>query len=354
VIAPTLPDIAARTDAGPAAIGALVASFPAAMLASFVLAGHAVRHGERSRLIAASLFLSALGCVGVAAGDTFGVYVASRAVMGLGSGGLWIAVTFATLERWPGQEYLCLTRIFAAYSVGGLLGPALGAMDGIRTPFAAYLGLVLLGFAVLLVLGHPTRRQRFESDRGALRLPGFWLASAGILFAVLALGLLEGVIPLHLARSMTQQEIGVLYVAVSLIASAAAVVGARFGPRRILLAAIAPVVGGLAAVGASTDVPVWLVALAAAGVGIGLANAGSLGVLVTSVPPARIVTAMVVWSQLGIFGYLLAPVAGGAIAGAAGYRTLVVVPAAAALGLLVAATRSAHTAGAQQPKPRGM
>jgi hypothetical protein len=29
VIAPTLPDIAAPTDAGPAAIGALVAGFPA-------------------------------------------------------------------------------------------------------------------------------------------------------------------------------------------------------------------------------------------------------------------------------------------------------------------------------------
>jgi len=274
--------------------------------------------------------------------------------MGLGSGGLWIAVTFATLEWWPGQEYLCLTRIFAAYSVGGLLGPALGALDGIRTPFAAYLGLLLLGFTVLLLIGEPARRRRFASDRAALRLPGFWLASAGILFAVLALGLAEGVLPLHLARSLTQPEIGVLYIAVSLIASAAAVAGARFGPRRLLLAAIAPVVGGLAAVGASTAVPVWLVALAAAGAGIGLANAGSLGVLVTSVPPARIVTAMVVWSQLGIVGYLLAPVAGGAIAGAAGYRALVFVPAAAALGLLVAAMRTRHTAGAQQSERRPM
>ena len=48
--------------------------------------------------------------------------------MGVGSGGIWIGVTFDTLERWPGQEYLCMSRVFAAYSVGGLIGPALGVV----------------------------------------------------------------------------------------------------------------------------------------------------------------------------------------------------------------------------------
>ena len=48
--------------------------------------------------------------------------------MGFGSGGLWTGITFATLGRWPGQEYLCMSRVFAAYSVGGLLGPAIGAI----------------------------------------------------------------------------------------------------------------------------------------------------------------------------------------------------------------------------------
>ena len=42
--------------------------------------------------------------------------------------GIWIGVTFDTLARWPGQEYLCMSRIFAAYSAGGLIGPTLGAI----------------------------------------------------------------------------------------------------------------------------------------------------------------------------------------------------------------------------------
>jgi MFS family permease len=55
---------------------------------------------------------------------------AARALMGLGSGGLWIGVSFATPAYWPGQQYLCMSRIYAAYSAGALLGPALGALGG--------------------------------------------------------------------------------------------------------------------------------------------------------------------------------------------------------------------------------
>ena len=39
-------------------------------------------------------------------------------------------------------EYLCLSRIFSAYAVGAMIGPALGAIGGIRAPFIAYLVLL--------------------------------------------------------------------------------------------------------------------------------------------------------------------------------------------------------------------
>ena len=88
------------------------------------------------------------------------------------------------------------------------------------------------------------------------------------------------------------------------------------------------------------SIPLWVVALALAAVGIGLANTGSLGLLVQAVPVERIVTAMVVWSQVGIIGYLLGPLAGGAIAEGLGYSFVGLVPAAAALAVLLA-SRSA-------------
>jgi MFS family permease len=92
----------------------------------------------------------------------------------------------------------------------------------------------------------------------------------------------------------------------------------------------------------AANVPLWLVALVLAGVGIGLGNTGSLGMLVDAVPVERIVTAMVVWSQVGIIGYLLGPLAGGIVADGLGYAYVGLVPAAAGV-LLVGLLHSRHS-----------
>ncbi|HEY2935025.1 MAG TPA: MFS transporter [Gaiellaceae bacterium] len=344
LIAPVLPSISQRTGAGPALVGLLVASFPAAMIVGFALAGRGVRSGRTTPMLRLSLALILIGCVGFVLGGSLGVYAAARVVMGLGSGGLWIGITFATLERWPGQEYVCMSRVFAAYSAGGLVGPAIGALGGVRLPFAVYGVLVALGFAVVYVLGASPEPRVFASDRAALRLRGFWLAAAGILFAVLGLGIVEGVLPLHLSERLSQGEIGGLYVGMSLVVSASAAVAGALRPRPILLGATLLVVVGLALAGATNAIPIWLLALALAGCGIGLANTGSLGVLVETVKSERIVTAMVVWSQIGIVGYLLGPVAGGAVTQSLGYGVLGLVPASAAavlLAVFVSARRAA-------------
>jgi MFS family permease len=334
VIVPVSPVIAETTGTGPATIGLLVASFPAGMVFGFWLAGRGVeRRGVRGVLVV-SLLLVALGSLGFVLGDVLAVYFAARLVMGFGSGGLWIGVTFDTLERWPGQEYLCMSRIFAAYSIGGLVGPALGATGGISAPFLAYLVIVVAAIPAVLLVAEPTECRSFSSDRSALRTRGFWLAAAAILFAVLALGMLEGVLPLHLAERLTQAEIGALYVGLAVVvAISAAGAGAR-RPRSMVLAAVFLAVAGISLSGAVADVPLWLLALLLAAVGIGIGNTGSLGVLVESVSVDRIVTAMVVWSQLGIVGYFIGPVAGGAIAEALGFSAIGLVPAAAALAVL--------------------
>ena len=335
VIVPVAPAIADATGAGPATIGLLVASFPAGMVGGFALAGWLVRRIGSRALLAGSLALVALGALGFVVGDSLAVYFPSRLVMGVGSAGIWIGVTFDTLERWPGQEYLCMSRIFAAYSVGGLIGPALGVFGGISGPFLAYLGLLLLAVPLVLFVAAPTTRRDFAADRAALRTRGFWVACAAILFAVLALGVLEGVLPLHFAERLSQAQIGALYVGASLVVAASAGASGGMRPRPLVFAAVLLAVAGISLAGMAVSVPLWIVALLLAGVGIGLANTGSLGMLVEAVPIERIVTAMVVWSQIGIIGYLLGPLAGGIVAEGPGYAFLGLVPAVAGLVVLV-------------------
>ena len=333
VIVPVAPAIADATGAGPATIGLLVASFPAGMVAGFAVAGWVVRRLDPRWLLIASLGLVAVGALGFVVSNSLGVYFAARTIMGIGSGGIWIGVTFDTLGRWPGQEYMCMSRVFAAYSAGGLIGPALGAFGGIHGPFFAYLALVLLAIPLVLVVP-PAARRDFIGDRTMLRTAGFVLASSAILFASLALGVLEGVLPLHFADRLAQAQIGALYVGASVVVASGATASGGRRPRPLVIAAVVLSVVGIALAGLAAEVPLWVLALLLAALGIGLGNTGSLGLLVEAVPVERIVTAMVVWSQVGIIGYLLGPLAGGIVAEQAGYAYVWLVPLAAAFLVL--------------------
>lgn len=97
----------------------------------------------------------------------------------------------------------------------------------------------------------------------------------------------------------------------------------------MVFAAVFLAVAGISLAGIATGVPLWLLSVGVAAVGIGLANTGSLGLLVEAVPVERIVTAMVIWSQVGIVCYLLGPLAGGLVADGLGYAFVGLVPAAA-------------------------
>jgi MFS family permease len=311
IIAPVIPAIARSTGAKPGLIGALVASFALGSVLASVLAAIGVKRGRSTRFL-----------------------------MGMGAGGIWMGITFNILQRYPGQEYLCMSRVFAAYAVGGLVGPALGSFGGITRPFSVYFVLVLFAAVLVAVMGESHGTRSFDTDRSALRLPAFWLSSAGLLFAVLGLGIVEGVLPLHLSSQLSQSGIGVLYATMSVVVAIASALAARLRPRHALVAALGLIVAGIAVAGAGNHVPVWALALAVAGVGIGLANTGSIGVLLEGVPTERIVTAMVVWSQVGIVGYFIGPLAGGFVAQTAGYQAIGVVPLLATIPVLILADRT--------------
>ena len=326
VIAPVLPQISASMDAGPTTIGILSATFPVGILIGFPVAGRWVQRRNAESLLPVSALLVTAGAMAFVTTDSLAAYFIGRLVMGLGSGGLWIGVTYTTLERWPGMEYVCMSRVFAAYSAGALLGPALGALGGVRAPFAAYAALALLGAIVAPLAGAPDVRRPFRADRSALREPGFALASAGIAFAVLALGVVDGVLPLHLGSKLGQRGIAVLFLGVAVIHAAGATLAGRLTPGRALTGSAALVVGGVAVTGA-VDAPwIWFAALAIAGIGVGFGETGSVGLLLGAVSPERSVTAMVVWSQLGIVGYVVGPLLGGVVAEVFGFAYIGLVP----------------------------
>lgn len=338
VIAPVLPELGETTGAGPAVLGLLVGTFSLAMLAGFPLAGLLARRTGSRLLLAVALAVVALGSAGMVAGDGLATLFAARAVMGLGAGGVWLGVALGTLERWPGEEYVCMSRVLAAYSVGGVLGLALGALGGTRSPFVAYLILVVLALPAVLLLGEPRRAPRARWERAALRAPGFPLAAALILFTWVGFGVVEGVLPLHLAGELGQAGIAAVLVGTALVVAAASTVAGRLEPLAAAAVGVPLAVAGIALAGAVEGVALWSLALLLAGAGLGAGNTGSTGILLETVGRERIVLPMVVWSQVGILGYLLGPALGGAVADALGYAGVGLVPlvfaAAAAAAVL--------------------
>jgi MFS family permease len=328
VIAPTLPTLAERHHLGPAMVGALASTFPLAMMAGFAAAGRLVRAGRTRTTLLAAIGVATTGALLFATAPGLPVLFAARTLMGLGSGGLWIGVTFATLAYWPGQEYLCMSRIYAAYSAGALLGPALGALGGTATPFLAYALLLVLVAPAAATLPPPPAG-RFGSDRTALRTRGFWVAAVGIMLAITATGALDGVLPLHFAERLSQTGIGLAYLAVGALIAVGSAAAGHQPPARMLLTGAVATTAGLTLAGATTTYLPWAAGLLLIGLGAGAAQTGATGLLLAAVPTHRIVTAMVVWSQLGILGYLAGPALGGLLAQHLGYTALGLLPAAA-------------------------
>lgn len=345
VIAPVVPAIGAETSAGPGTLGVLVAVFGLGQLVAFPLAGRALHARPARTVLLVSLVLVTLGDLGFVLLDGLAAWFPARFVQGVGAGGLWMGVTFAVLERWPGEEYRRLSGALAAYSVGGVGGYALGAVEGVRGPFVLHLVLAGAGVAAAFALGAVRSRPAFGSDVGAVRSRRFALASAGILLVAIGYGVLDGPLPLHFAEQLTQREIATLLVGASLLLGAAAVVAGRISPRAALWAGTVAVPLGLGAAGAADAVGVWIVAVGVAAIGFGLGEAGALGVLLDGVGPERIVLAMVLWSQVWGVGYLAGPAVAGAVAATVGYGALVLVPLVAS-ALVVACFAAARPAPA--------
>jgi MFS family permease len=331
MIAPVVPEIGDATGAGPGILGVLVASFAIGQIVGYPLAGRAIERRQAVVVLCASLALVVVGDLGFILSESLGVFFPARLLQGVGAGGLWMGTAFAVIERFPGQEYQRLTGLTALYGIGAIVGPALGAAGGIRTPFLIHLILVIVFGLALTRLGAPQERIAFRSDWAAIRTRGFWLASAGILMVALTLGTFDGPMPVHFSELLSQAEIGALYVVTALVGSASAAIAGRFAPRPMLALATILMPGAIALGGLTESVDIWILVAVAAGVGLGFGEAGSLGVFLEAIGIERIVLAMVIWSQIWALGYLAGPAAGGGVAEALGFGAIGLVPATAAL-----------------------
>ncbi|HWF73921.1 MAG TPA: MFS transporter [Solirubrobacteraceae bacterium] len=349
VIAPVIPAIARATHVGGGVTGALVACFGFGQLVGLVLGGLFLGRRSTAALLGVSLGLVMVGDIGFIAGHGLAVYFPTRVLQGIGASGLWLGVTIGVVERFPDRGLPRLMGILTAYSVGGVVGPVLGAVGGIRGPFIAHFLLLALCLAWVGQLGAP--RVRVAADRRAglrdIRSGPFLIASMGVLTVATDLATLEGPLPVHLAVKLTQAQIGFLYTGAALTLGISAMASARLPQRGCIAAGVVIAGAGVTLLGVSGDLGLWIGAVAVTGLGLGLAEGGSLGLLVGSSDGEGIILVTALWSQFWAGGYLFGSALSGVAVARLGFGAAGVVPMVIAILTLALLVSRARARGAE-------
>ena len=308
--------------------------------------------------------LVAIGLVLVAAGHALAILATSvvmmaafQAIGGLGTG-LVVCVVMATAARTPKPEmtYGLINGSVGAYlSVLALTVPKVLAFGGFTAAYGFYAILALAGLLWLPAVpntrapktsGAPVDAAAGASEQRAVGKPAGWIAlvGMGVLFCSIA-GMGAFIERIGVKAEISLQTIGWAFFGGGLLTIvgpiSAGIVGARFGSTRplVLLGALICVAAfGLAVDGAMLSylisVPLWIVLPA-------VLMPFFLGGLAVVDPSGKLAGAHPAFATLG---GSMGPLTAGALADAAGYRTLgwiVVAAVIAALTLMAFATRRA-------------
>ena len=271
MIGPIVPEIAEATNAGPAVMGGLVATFGIGMVIGCSPRAHAVHRFGAVLVCGASLAVTMI--LGALASRD-GRQPPDLLLRAVPDGNRLGRPLDGDLPRSDpavaGNEYRRLSGLMAVYSVGGHRRPGDRIDRRDPRPISRLSRALRLGVAVLPVIGPPSRHApAFGSDRTVLRSPAFAVSAAAMVLIAVTIGTLDGVLPLHFASELGQAGIAALFVGTSLVVALFALLGARFRLRPTMAVAVSAIVIGLAIAGVGDEVWIWVVGLAVVGMGSG-------------------------------------------------------------------------------------
>ena len=312
IVMPLLPRFADEYSFSTPAIGLLMAAFPMCQLVAGPILGRLSDRFGRRPVLACSQAGTALSFVILGLSRNYSVMLLARMLDGASGGNILVAQAYIADVTKPEHRARSLGLIGAAFGVGFVLGPLLGGVLvslpvapewRLRLPF-----LVAAGFSTLAWLlvyfylpesipadGRARSEARVLSWRGLAatlaspRVGG--LVAIGAL-VVLGFAALEGTFSLFLLRRLHWRTDQAAYGFAALGLVSALIQGGlirrlvpRFGEPKLIVAGIATLAAGLAAMALVHSWPALAGAVLLVGIGHGLANPTVQGLL-SRVTPA--------------------------------------------------------------------
>ncbi len=325
IILPAIPEFAQLFGASEAVMGYAFSTFALAFLLSVLPLGRLVGITGRADLVVAAGMLSMVvaGICFVRA-DTVWAFVLGQAFHGVGSAGAWVAAQplAARMAREKAKAGLWFSAITVAMGLGLVIGPLVGAIGDLRTPFFVYIAIAATAVvAALLVLpgAHGPPDGRVIRYRATLKNRQVMSACLAIFTLYLGIGVLEVVFPLFMDLHGSEKGgIGVLFfwLAVFLVGSQP-LAGRwldRIGPVTPVVVALAAAVPLFSLAVLGTTFAYWMPVFMLIGIAMGVPVSASMMIISSSARPGEHAAAYALWNFSFSIGYLIGPAAGGLLA----------------------------------------
>ena len=174
IVLPILPLYAREFDASPGTIGALVASFSLMQLLCSPLWGRASDRWGRKPVLIVSLVGTAIGSLLTGLAGSLGLLFAARLLDGASGASVSVAQAAVTDVAPPRERARLLGLLGAAFGVGFVVGPALGALaslgGGRRLPFLLAAAIAAVN-ALVAIKRLPETNQAVRGPSGAVAGP---------------------------------------------------------------------------------------------------------------------------------------------------------------------------------------
>ena len=344
IVLPLLPLYAEGFGASGLQVGLLVAVYSLVQLVMAPLWGRLSDRIGRRPVVVLGLLGSSAAYVVFAQADSLAVLFASRIVGGIGGSTIPVAQAYIADVTPPSRRAGNMGLIGAAFGLGFVIGPALGAfLAGVSpgSPTApGYVAAALcIANALAALVWLPESRSRKAGSRSreagarATPTPGFSLAAAwrdaassrqirlvltGYLCITMGFSALQPTLSLLAAErfGMGARQAGLLFALLGVVSAVVQgglvrSVAPRTGERRLLLGSALPFVLGLLVAGWSPTPAALLAGLALVGIGYGGAIPSVLGLLSRAAHPERQGAVLGVGQSVGSLARVLGPLLAG-------------------------------------------
>ncbi|NPU86571.1 MAG: MFS transporter [Syntrophaceae bacterium] len=342
IISPSIPLFAKALSASDSQMGYAFAGYPIAFTLSILPLGLLVdRIGKNYLIISISLYVLCLASLMMAFSTSIWMLIIARALQGFASASAWVAtqplVAGASDDGGVSSQEMSIVTI--ASGVGVIVGPLLGGIGSLETPFiinaalAFFLGLTASFFLTRQGTGSPEKKQ------GLLRMfkkKGILIACLAIFFSCSCFGIMELLLPLYLDRlGYVKLYIGLLFGIFSVLYVASQPFISRWIDRKggygpIYMGSLGLAIGMALVIQVTGFLSVSVI-MSFLGVFSGMLFLASMFIVGEESSKGQRGSAYAIWNLAFSLGYLIGPVAGGNLSSLLGLKAAFYVFATALL-----------------------